>query len=193
MGNTGLVVIDMLKDFVSGVLANPAAPATVDPIHDLIKSARERPDWRVIFANDAHQPGDLELAVFGEHAMAGTPGADVLDELPREAGDIIVPKRFYSSFTFTDLAATIRANDIDRLVLVGQHTDCCVRHTSYDAFQLGLKLVVPSDATAIFEPLSDEPYAIRQQRALDYLKIFYAAQIVTTPELLGEKVSVPAR
>ncbi|MFN8522338.1 MAG: isochorismatase family cysteine hydrolase [Chloroflexota bacterium] len=183
MGNTGLVVIDMLKDFVEGVLANPASRPTIDPIEALVKKARQRKDWRVIYANDAHLPGDLELEVFGEHAMAGSAGAAVVEQLKPIASDFVVPKRFYSSFTQTDLEATCRVHDIDTLVLVGQHTDCCVRHTSYDAFQLGIKLIVPSDATAIFSPASEEPEAIRQQRALDYLKTFYAAKIVTSRDL----------
>jgi nicotinamidase-related amidase len=35
----------------------------------------------VVYGNDAHQPGDVELRQFGEHAMAGTPGAEVVKEL----------------------------------------------------------------------------------------------------------------
>jgi nicotinamidase-related amidase len=36
------------------------------------------------------------------------------------------------------------------VVIVGQHTDCCVRHTSYDAFLRGFEVVVPADSTAVF-------------------------------------------
>jgi nicotinamidase-related amidase len=53
----------------------------------------------VVFSNDAHEPGDPELAVWGEHAMVGTPGAQVIRELetmprPRE---LISPKRVYGA------------------------------------------------------------------------------------------------
>jgi hypothetical protein len=47
----------------------------------LAPAARGRDDWMVIYGNDAHRPGDFELAVFGEHAMAGTRGASVIAEL----------------------------------------------------------------------------------------------------------------
>jgi nicotinamidase-related amidase len=55
-------------------------------------------------------------------------------------------------------------------VIVGQYTDCCVRHTSCDAFMCGLEVVVPADATAVFQPLSEEAVQARHERALDYLR-----------------------
>ena len=70
-----------LTDFTSGKLANSAAGQIIEPIATLTRAARERDDWLVIYGNDAHRPGDFELAVFGEHAMAGSPGAAVIDQL----------------------------------------------------------------------------------------------------------------
>lgn len=78
---TGLIILDMLDDFVDGVLANPAAKQILDPIARLADEARRRDDWVVIYANDAHQPGDFEFRVFGEHALAGSPGARVVTQL----------------------------------------------------------------------------------------------------------------
>ena len=181
---TALLIVDMLNDFVTGVLANPASEPTVDPIGALIDAARTRPDWMTIYANDAHRPGDLEFEVFGEHAVAGTKGAEVIPDLTPVGIDEVIPKRYYSAFTETDLASTCRVNDISRLVIVGQHTDCCVRHTTYDAFLQGLEVVVVSDATAVFEPLSEDPYEPRQQAALDYLRTFYKAEVASSADLL---------
>ena len=76
-------------------------------------------------------------------------------------------------------------HDVGRVVIAGQHTDCCVRHTSYDAYLRGLEVVVPADATAVFQPLSEEAVEARQQRALDYLRTFYGVSVVPTAELLG--------
>jgi nicotinamidase-related amidase len=148
--NTALVIVDMLWDFVDGRLANPAATPTIERIGALAKAARRRKDWMVV--NDAHHPGDVELRLFGEHAMVGTPGAQVVEELVPAGGDIVVPERYYSAFTQIDLAATCLVQDVGRVVIVGQHTDCCVRHTSYDAFLGGFEVVVPADATAVFQP-----------------------------------------
>jgi nicotinamidase-related amidase len=125
------------------------------------------------------------VRLFGEHAMVGTLGAQVIEELAPVAGDIVVPKRYCSVCTQTDLEATCLVHDVGRVVIVGQHTDCCVRHTSYDALMRGLEVVVPADATAVFQPLSEEAVAARQQPALDYLRTFYGARVVPTAEMLG--------
>lgn len=183
---TGLVVIDMLNDFQDGVLANPAADEIVAPLTRLVEAARASDDWVVIYGNDAHKPGDLEFDIFGVHAVAGTEGAAVIDAIAPQEGDEIVNKRYYSTFTETDLDSICKVHGIDRLVIVGQHTDCCVRHTSYDAYVRGHKVVVVSDATCVFAPLSEQPHQERNQAALDYLNTIYGARIVSTDELLGE-------
>src|ERR1043166_9128807 len=70
-----LIVCDMLNDFVSGALANPRSERIIPNIQDLLARARAaNKDWLVAYVNDAHLPGDVELDVWGEHAMAGTPG-----------------------------------------------------------------------------------------------------------------------
>ena len=142
--------------------------------------------------NDAHKPGDLEFNIFGVHAVAGSDGAAVIDAIAPQEGDEIVNKRYYSTFTETDLDSICKIHGIGRLVMVGQHTDCCVRHTSYDAYVRGHEVVVVSDATAVFEPLSKQPHQERQQAALDYLKMIYGAKILSTDELLAELSSEAA-
>jgi nicotinamidase-related amidase len=181
---TALVVVDMLRDFVDGVLPNRAARDIVEPIGQLASAARSRPDWVVLYANDAHRPEDFELRVFAPHAMAGTAGAMVIDELAPQAGDVVVGKRAYSAFTDTELESVLQARRVDRLVIVGQHTDCCVRHTCYDAFTRGLELVVCPDATTVYQPGSHEPVSVRQHHALEYLKTYYGAALETTTALL---------
>ena len=101
-----------------------------------------------------------------------------------QAGDIVVPKRFYSAFTQTDLDATCRAHRIDRLVVTGQHTDCCCRHTSYDAFARGIQLVVVADATAVYQPFAADDYQQVQNRALRYLRTYYGAEVTDTAALI---------
>jgi nicotinamidase-related amidase len=181
---TALVVVDMLNDFMDGVLGNPAASGIVGPIAALADGARASDEWVVVYANDAHQVSDVELRVFPPHAMAGTAGADVIEELRPRPGDTVVDKRFYSAFTETDLDVRLRSDDVGRLVLVGQHTDCCVRHTSYDAFVRGYEVVICPDATTVFGPEADEPVDVRQGRALDYLRTYYGAQMETSDAVL---------
>jgi nicotinamidase-related amidase len=181
---TALLVLDMLTDFTSGKLANPATAQIIEPIAALVRAARERDDWLVIYGNDAHRPGDFELSVFGEHAMSGSPGAAVIDELAPQPGDLVVPKRHYSAFTQTDLDASCRVHRISRVVLTGQHTDCCCRHTSYDAFARGVEVSVVSDATAVYEPFAGGRYQAAQDEALRYLRTYYGAEVPSTSDLV---------
>jgi nicotinamidase-related amidase len=60
-----------------------------------------------------------------------------------------------------------------------------VRHTSYDAFLRGFEVVVPTDATAVFQPLSQEAVQARQERALEYLRTFYGVRVMPAADLLG--------
>jgi nicotinamidase-related amidase len=44
---TALVVVDMLNDFVDGVLTNTAAKAIIEPIATALERARSSDDWRI--------------------------------------------------------------------------------------------------------------------------------------------------
>jgi nicotinamidase-related amidase len=175
-----LIVIDMLEDFVHGALANPRAEEILDPLRKLLAHARSE-GWVTVFSNDAHEPGDPELAIWGEHAMAGTPGAQVIGELePRPSErEFLCPKRAYGAFDGTDLDAQLRARGVDEVVLTGQHTHICVRHTAYGALLRGYAITVPSDAVCAFEGVDEE-------EALGYLRTVYGARITTAAELARE-------
>lgn len=192
MGNKAVIVVDMLNDFVTGELANPRSEAITPNIARLLDEAR-RQGWLVVYGNDAHLPGDPEEKVWGPHAMAGTPGADVIDELAPQPGDVVLPKRFYSSFHETGLDSLLRQNDVDEVIVTGQHTNICVRHTSSDAFNGGYRITIPEDGVAMFEEpgMTDEEYRTLQRDALDYLKKVYGAQVHSTGEIL-EQVKAPA-
>lgn len=68
----------MLNDFADGVLVNPVAKGIVDPIARLAEDCRQRDGWLIIYAHDAHQPGDSNFRSLGEHALAGSSGAEVI-------------------------------------------------------------------------------------------------------------------
>ncbi len=174
-----LIIIDMLNDFVDGALANPRAQVIVPALGRLLAHARGE-GWVVVYSNDAHEAGDPELAVWGEHAMAGTPGAQVIDALAPRPGEheLISPKRAYGAFDGTGLDEQLRALGVDQVVLAGQHTHICVRHSAYGALIRGYEIIVPRDAVCGFEGVDEEA-------ALDYLHDVYRARIVTVDELVG--------
>ena len=134
----------------------------------------------VIFANDAHIKGiDHELKLWGDHAIAGTKGAEVIPELAPTEKDYIVPKRRYSGFFHTDLDLLLRELGITTVVMTGLHAHMCVRHTSADAYMLGYKVVVATDCTDSFTK-EDYEYGIK------YLKDVYGAELYTADELIAQ-------
>jgi nicotinamidase-related amidase len=174
-----LIVIDMLNDMVTGALANEADAAKIVPaIRRLIDHARSRPDWIVVYSNDAHRADDREISVWGKHAMAGTRGAEVIEALAPIGAEreIVSPKRFYGAFDGTDLEEVFERYGVTEVVLAGQHTHCCVRHTAYGAFTRDYGIKVPSDAVCVFP-------GVDQAAALDYLKTIYGAEITTSAAL----------
>jgi nicotinamidase-related amidase len=173
-----LVVIDMLNDFVTGKIANPRAEGIIPNIRDLVEKARsDRKDWLVVYANDAHLPEDFELKVWGEHAMAGTPGAEIIPEVASTKEDFVLPKRTYSSFYETGLDPLLRQFGVDTVVLTGQHTNICLRHTTAEAFFRGYQVIVPKDAV---EAISEDDH----QAGLAYLETMYKADLPYTKEVL---------
>jgi len=141
-----LLVIDMLKDFVNegGSLVVEGAGDLVEPINWEIKKARQGGDL-VVFVCDAHDRDDREFTVWPSHAVEGTEGAEIVEELDRRPGDPVVKKKRYSAFYNTDLEEVLENHGVDHLVLTGVLTDICVMHTAVDAAMRDYRVTVLKD------------------------------------------------
>ena len=176
--HAAILVVDMLQDFVYGALTCERAVAIVPATARLLDAAREA-GLPVIFCNDAHRPKiDRELALWGDHAIIGTPGAEVIPELKLSDKDYVVPKRRYSGFFQTDLDILLKELGVDTVIVTGLHAHMCVRHTSADAYMLGYDVVVAKEATDSFTQ-QDYEYGIA------YLKTCYGADAYTNDELIA--------
>ena len=85
-----------------------------------------------------------------EPCVVGTPGAEWFGVAPL-AGETVVPKRRYSGFLGTGLEAHLRESGVTWVVAAGLTSECCVDGTVRDAFQLGFRAVMTSDATAAYD------------------------------------------
>ena len=177
LNKPAILVVDMLNDFVYGALTCQRGKAIVPATAALLAEARKA-GVPVIYCNDAHLKGvDRELALWGDHAIAGTPGAEVIAELQPSERDYVVPKRRYSGFFQTDLDMLLRELGVETVVMTGLHTHMCVRHTSADAYSLGYDVMVAKEATDSF---TEEDYL----SGLAYLKTCYGADAYTNSELV---------
>jgi nicotinamidase-related amidase len=178
MVRPALLVVDMVNDFVTGVLGNPRSQAMVPRLAALL--ARIRTDGvPVIYCSDSHLAGvDVELTIHPHHAIRGTWGAEIVPALRPALADYALTKRRYSAFFGTELDALLRELAVDTVILTGVATNGCVRHTAADAFFHGFKVVVVSDCV---ESRDEES----QQLGLEQMERAYGARVVPAAELDG--------
>ncbi|MDH7508484.1 MAG: isochorismatase family cysteine hydrolase [Methanomassiliicoccales archaeon] len=164
-----VIVVDMINDFVYGKFGSERARGIIPAISRLLETARAK-GYLVIFTRDAHESKDPEMKIWGEHAMKGTSGSEVIQDLKIHKGDHVIEKTTYSSFYNTELDSVLRRHNVDEVIIVGVTTDICVRHTAADAFFRGYKIIIPKECV---QTISDEV----QERALDEMKRLYRAEI----------------
>jgi nicotinamidase-related amidase len=182
-GETAVVVIDMLNDFITGALKCERAQAIVPNIRALLDAARTA-GAHVVYSTDAHSPDDHEIKVaWHAHAMAGTEGAEIIPELAPKPGDHVSKKTSYSGFYGTDLDEHLQQKGIKTLVLTGVLTNCCIQYIAGEAFVRGYRIIVPPDCV---EALTGREHT----DALAYIKFWFKAETPSSSELvdaLGKK------
>ena len=169
----------------------------------------------VIYATDRHLKTDYELKKWGPHSMKGTEGSKIVDglvtdglkvferkwstrdlkEVGRGGGRLLfeVEKGTYSSFTddggrptaMESLLKKLGFGPGDKLYITGLHTNCCDKHTAADAWFRGYSPVMVSDCTASFDD-PDGSLGMGHDRALNYEKFWYDAEVKSSQEILSE-------
>lgn len=129
-----LVVIDMQKDFTTGVLGNPETAAVTEPVAAYIRKFRtDNPDSTVIATLDTHtedymntQEGKFLPVV---HCVRGTDGwmleQAVTDALGTDS--ILLEKPSFGSVKLPQtVSAVCKGEQPEEITLVGVCTDICV-------------------------------------------------------------------
>ena len=159
---TALIIVDMQNDFVheKGALCVPSAKDTVPVIKNLLNKAREK-GVKVFYTQDWHEEEDIEFPIWGKHAVKGTWGAEIIDELKPQKGEYVIKKLRYDAFFGTSLDHLLRINGIKNLVITGTVANICVLHTAGSAALHGYKIIVPKDAISAINDF-DYLSALRQ-------------------------------
>ncbi len=171
-----IIVVDMINDFVTGKLGSIRAQKIVPNVAALVGRARSQ-GIPVIYLRDAHTPTDREMDIWGEHAMKGTAGSEIIPELEPEKADIVIEKRWYSGFVDTELPSILKELGVDTLVFSGVSTDICVQNNVAHAYFSGYKTIVPPDCTA---SIDEESYG----QSLKYMKNIYGTEITESESVL---------
>jgi nicotinamidase/pyrazinamidase len=187
---TALLVVDMQPDFLpGGALAVAGGDEIIAPIRELLERGRfglciATQDWHspghVSFASShaGRKPFDVielygrEQVLWPDHCVQGTPGAELVRELPWQRVSAIIRKgadvRVDSYSTFrnnwdpdgrrppTGLTGYLMERGITDVVLCGLARDYCVKWSAEDAAEAGFGVAVIWDLTRAVDPSSDE-------------------------------------
>lgn len=142
-----LLVIDMLNDF-RGRDASFKIPGFADiikPIKREMEEARKN-RYPIIYLCDCHDVDDREFRLFPPHALKGSRGASIVDELKPEGTDILVRKNTFSGFYNTELNDMLIKLSVSKIMITGIITNISVVCTAVDALMRGYEVDVVKDA-----------------------------------------------
>ena len=148
-----LLIIDMVKDNFDEAKKLPITPLAkqiISPVNNLIKIFRDK-GFPIVFSTDAfHKQDFIFTGKMKPHALAGTQGAEVIDELDKQNEDYWLPKPRFSAFFKTDLHEWLRKKDVSLCAVAGIATNFCVLATVLDAICHDFKAVLLEDCSASF-------------------------------------------
>lgn len=114
----------------------------------------------------------------------GTWGAEIIDEMTPEPGDIIIRKQKHNGFIGTNLEITLKTLDMKYLVFIGAATNICVESTIRHACWLGYFSILVSDAVSHTGP------SLTQEATIFNVKSTFG-WVTTTENLLSALRSAP--
>lgn len=145
-----LLVIDFMKGYVTP--GSPLyAPGVVEAVWHaarLLNALRQR-GMLIVHTNIRYYAPDfadggtwLKKAPVMKNMVDGNPDAEFCTEVTPVPGELVITKQYASAFFGTSLAATLTANRVDTVILVGCSTSGCIRATAVDATQHGFRTIV---------------------------------------------------
>ncbi|XP_074341702.1 nicotinamidase 2-like [Apium graveolens] len=141
-----LLVIDMQNYFSS--IAGPIIPSITKTI-----SLCRHASIPVIFTRHSHNPSIQSNNMLAEWwnndlVIDGTPEAEIMPEMGRRDGEMVVEKDTYSAFRGTRLEERLREMGVEEVIVTGVMTNLCCETTAREAFVRGFRVFFSTDATA---------------------------------------------
>ena len=162
---TAVVLIEYQNDFTSeGGVLHDAVQGVMESTGMLDNTRRLVEAARAAGATIVHAPitfvqgygelsqhpyGILKGVVDSTAFVKGEWGAEIVDSLAPQEGDVVVEgKRGLDTFATTNLDFILRARGIDTIALGGFLTNCCVESTMRSGYEKGYKVITLSDCVA---------------------------------------------
>ncbi len=147
-----LLVIDLIEGFVAqdGPFYTPGIEATCQKVRILMDAFREH-NFPIVHTTVEYQENGLDGGIFVEKIptlrklVKGSRWTQFPSQVAPDLRGIIVSKRYASAFFGTHLGASLTAQRVDSLVIVGVSTSGCIRASAVDALQYGYRTIVVAD------------------------------------------------
>jgi len=156
MERPALLIIDMQNDFVleGKPLRVAGAQAAIPKMQSVLAEFRKR-SLPVFHILRVHRADGSDVEIIRQErfrqqpfAVAGTPGAAVINELKPRTGEYVVEKIRMSAFIGTELDLMLRTLGVSTLFVCGIQTPNCIRTTVFDGIAYNYPVVLIDDATA---------------------------------------------
>lgn len=170
--DTALLIIDMINEFCSpngwadaNGLDYSYCEKCIQPIKNQIDHARQRNipiiwiNWGIKDIDSLpknqfflwkKKPSDVGLEA--GHFRSGSRGVEIISELTKEAGDVLIEKQRISGFFETGLNEKLQSMGVKKILLAGVNTDQCVLETMVDGNFLGYECYLLKDCCATNSP-----------------------------------------
>jgi nicotinamidase-related amidase len=140
---TALILVDLQKSIVSLPIAHPVGKVVAQA--SALADAFRGHGLPVVLVNVAGgAPGRTERPRRGEPFPAGW--TDLIPELNRQPGDLVVTKRTWGAFASTNLEDRLKALGVTQVVIAGVATGTGVEATARQAYEQGFNVTLAIDA-----------------------------------------------
>ncbi|OEY65944.1 N-carbamoylsarcosine amidohydrolase [Marinobacter sp. X15-166B] len=155
-----LLSIDFTKAYTTegAPLYAPGVPDAVRQAQSVLQVARDQGEL-IIHTNIRYHPGNfldggiwVKKAPVMKDMVDGNPLAAFCDEVLPLDSELVISKQYASAFFATNLAATLTAQGVDTIVLMGCSTSGCIRATAVDGVQYGFRVMVLRDCVGDRHP-----------------------------------------
>lgn len=193
VSKTAVLVVDMQNAFVrrGGYFDMigfdiSATLKIIEPCQEIVRAAREK-GIKIIYLQMGYSP-DLSdsggpnspawhksrgLALIRQRPelkdklyIYGTWGANIIEELEPQQGDIVIRKQKYDGFIGTNLDIVLRTYGVKHLLFIGTATNICVESTLRHAFSLQYFPILVSDAVSQMGTSSTQEATIFNVRSI---------------------------
>lgn len=158
-----VLVVDFIKAYTTpgSPLYAPAVAEAVRETAEVLALARAK-GVPVFYTRVVYSRTGLDGGVFVRKVpllralVEGEPLAEIVDELPPAADDVVIVKQYASAFFGTALAPALTSLGVDTVILTGCSTSGCIRASAVDGMQYGFRVVVPRECVADRHPAPHE-------------------------------------